>query len=382
MAAAAVDPEEYAQQAAEAFPANVVMFSGCRDEQTSADVANVSSFGLPTDAGPGGAGGACTCSMIKALEEKADWTWASLLAQMRRTLAQGRYTQIPQLSSSRAMDMNSAFSIAHPEPSGRRRALMVGINYPGSSCPLNGCHNDVETMSRYLSKQGYAAGDMTILMDDGRAEKPTKAAMEAGMKWLVQGAAQGDSLFFHYSGHGAQQRDTSGDEADGMDEALCPADFETAGLLSDDDIYCYLVGGLAEGVRLTCVLDCCHSGTILDLPYSFKADEGSLAAVENGSLSSMMPNEAFQMDVVKRFVQKRPLLCVAAGLVGGAAYCAMGEDGRRKVTENQTSLVSFLMCCMKRDLGEEEAQAKGPPPKNPPPEGPPPQEAGEAPAAA
>ena len=33
-------------------------------------------------------------------------------------------------------------------------------------------------------------------------------------QWLVAGAREGDSLFFHYSGHGGTQADTQGDEAD------------------------------------------------------------------------------------------------------------------------------------------------------------------------
>jgi hypothetical protein len=48
----------------EAIKANVIMFSGSKDDQTSADVFDISSFDLPSDAGPGGAGGACTNSLL------------------------------------------------------------------------------------------------------------------------------------------------------------------------------------------------------------------------------------------------------------------------------------------------------------------------------
>lgn len=53
---------------------------------------------------------------------------------------------------------------------------------------------------------------------------------------------------------------------------------------------------LPEGVTLTVVMDCCHSGSILDLPYTIKADEGTIAAVEAGESTSMLganPNFSF-----------------------------------------------------------------------------------------
>jgi hypothetical protein len=41
------------------------MCSGCKDDQTSGDVNDVSTFKLPAVVGPGGAGGACTNSMMQ-----------------------------------------------------------------------------------------------------------------------------------------------------------------------------------------------------------------------------------------------------------------------------------------------------------------------------
>lgn len=319
----------YAQKAEQVIPGNVIMFSGCKDSQTSADVYNTSSFGLPSDAGPGGAGGACTNAMIKALADGGDVSWVDLLRKMREILA-GQYSQIPQLSSSRQMDLHSAYSPKNQTGGGRCRALLVGINYVGSNCELRGCHNDVETMRRYLETQGFS-DDVRILMDDGEHDNPDKANIVAGMQWLVEGASAGDSLFFHYSGHGASVKDDDGDEADGKDECLCPVDLEVNGLLRDDDVFRYLVGPIPDGVQLTAVLDCCHSGTILDLPYAFKADEDSLQAVSNGQQSTMGPNPDFDFGKVLQVIQDHPGLCVAAAAVCGIAYVAMGKENRGKL---------------------------------------------------
>lgn len=66
--------------------------------------------------------------------------------------------------------------------------------------------------------------------------------------------------------------DTSGDEDDGMDETLIPVDFQSSGQIIDDDLFAELVRPLSKGVLMTCLFDCCHSGTVLDLPYIFTAD--------------------------------------------------------------------------------------------------------------
>merc|ERR1719478_1185895 len=187
------------------------------------------------------------------------------------------------LSSSREMDMSSPFGVAHDEPSGRYRGVMIGINYVGTANELSGCFNDVDTMKTYITTKGFSEDDLRILMDDGEHTEPTKDNIVEAMKWLVEGAGAGDSLFFHYSGHGASVRDEDGDEPDGKDETLVPLDFNSAGLLVDDDVFAYLVRPIPDGYRLTCVLDCCHSGTILDLPYVFKADDQGIASADEGT---------------------------------------------------------------------------------------------------
>ena len=55
--------------------------------------------------------------------------------------------------------------------------------------------------------------------------EPTKAAIEEGItEWLVGNARPGDNVVIWYSGHGSQMWDEDGDEDDGLDETLAPAD--------------------------------------------------------------------------------------------------------------------------------------------------------------
>ena len=46
-------------------------------------------------------------------------------------------------------------------------------------------------------------------------------------------------------------KDDDGDEKDGYDEALCPRDYASAGLIRDDDLYDILVKDLPGTEHLT-----------------------------------------------------------------------------------------------------------------------------------
>jgi Caspase domain len=62
-----------------------------------------------------------------------------------------------------------------------------------------------------------------------------------------------------------------GDEDDGYDETIIPLDFRQSGQIRDDDLFRVLVSPMAAGVTMTCLMDSCHSGTVLDLPYRYTA---------------------------------------------------------------------------------------------------------------
>jgi len=240
-----------------------------------------------------------------------------LLWAMRRLVVHGRPAerQVPTVSCSRLLDLNTSFSVINPKPSGRCRALLVGINYVGQEgLQMSVGHKDVAETRRYLLSQGYSADDVKVLVDDGRHEVPDKKAIEAGMSWLVHGAKPGDSLFFLYSGHGCTYiGDDETDSAEDADEALCPLDFRSAGMIFDDEIYRLLVGPLPEGVHLTCIIDCCQSGTVLHLPYAYSTCEGLLASSKAPRVSpSMEPNRHYDPGKMLHVIRQHPAMCAAA----------------------------------------------------------------------
>ena len=114
---------------------------------------------------------------------------------------------------------------------GRKRALLIGINYYGQRGQLKGCINDVENVFRLLVlTYGWDHRDITVLIDgtsanlpsDLETRKPTRANILSRMKWLVGDCIPGDALFLLYSGHGSQKEDPNGVEEDGMNETILP----------------------------------------------------------------------------------------------------------------------------------------------------------------
>lgn len=144
-----------------------------------------------------------------------------------------------------------------------KKALLVGINDyapAGAGGPdLRGCVNDVRDMASTLCSLKLIPCEPSSLkiLTDSRA---TRQNILDGLRWLVAGAKTGDVLIFHYSGHGTQVVDTSSDEPDKKDEAICPQDFRTAGVITDDNLR-EIFKHIPSGVNLDVILDSCFSGT-------------------------------------------------------------------------------------------------------------------------
>lgn len=165
-----------------------------------------------------------------------------------------------------------------------RRAFLVGINYRGTQCELSGCINDILMIKDLLiNNYGYDEQNILIMSDD-TVNKPTAMNILNGWKWLISNTSSDDfgkkyipsnqddnmDLFFHYSGHGSQVRDTNGDEEDGKDETICPIDFMSVGMITDDLIREKLVLKVPSNSKLVSVIDACHSESAFDLLWTVK----------------------------------------------------------------------------------------------------------------
>ena len=103
---------------------------------------------------------------------------------------------------------------------------------------------------------------VTTLLDS----QATTAKMLEELEKLVANSGPGDVLHFHYSGHGSQLKDNSvnKNEQDGLDEIICPIDLDWNNKVIRDNDLKRIFDKVPNGVNLTVVLDCCHSGGGLD----------------------------------------------------------------------------------------------------------------------
>lgn len=144
-------------------------------------------------------------------------------------------------------------------------ALVVGISdyihlEAGEGGDLKGAEHDALRVRDVLvMARGFPEENVRLLLN----HDATRAAVESGVtEWLVQNARPGDNVVIWYSGHGSQMWDEDGDEDDGLDETLAPADvlpLDTRNDISDDVFNQWL--GMLPTENVVVLLDNCNSGT-------------------------------------------------------------------------------------------------------------------------
>lgn len=216
----------------------------------------------------------------------------------------------------------------------RKKSLLIGINYVGSAHELKGCHSDIDNIAEFLSYRGYSNShrDRVMLSDSPAVEYsspyyPTGHNILAAMDWLV--GEPNCTLFLHYSGHGGQIRDVDGNRTTGLDDSIVPVDFEERGQLSSTLLHEHLVTRMAPNCTLFILMDCCHSGSAVELPFVYRSDtDGNISLMDNLRKGAQLVGEA--SDLIQRGFtfdkvgEARELLAGATSFFRGLKH--MGEQ--------------------------------------------------------
>lgn len=142
------------------------------------------------------------------------------------------------------------------------RILSISINYINSKRELFGCINDTITLHQNVKSNEWI--HMNELCNENYI--PTRKNMERELINFAKSTKAGGKYLFHYSGHGSFQH--GGNEKDRRIETLCPLDHEN-GQISDDWLRKNFIDLLNPNCDLYCIIDCCHSGTMLDLRFGY-----------------------------------------------------------------------------------------------------------------
>lgn len=161
----------------------------------------------------------------------------------------------------------------------KSKGVLFGLNYAyDPNARLNGCINDVQSMANFL-KATFNIPCEVYTDDVNRSACSAMGIIQRLYQLSCESYSENlDLVWIHYSGHGSYIRDGNSDEKDGCDECLVPSDYATAGLVPDDYI-CQLFRCFNPKTRVICVFDCCHSGTIGDVKYSWEGPRS--VVVEN-----------------------------------------------------------------------------------------------------
>ena len=144
------------------------------------------------------------------------------------------------------------------------RALIIGIDkYSAQNVPdLAGAVADARDLARTLKKQKIK--DITLIID----KAATRTTIIKALKELAARARPQDLVIITYAGHGAQETElVAGAEADGLDEFLVLANFDTSGTatserLLDDELFALVAQIAKSGARIILLADACYGGGI------------------------------------------------------------------------------------------------------------------------
>lgn len=155
-----------------------------------------------------------------------------------------------------------------PKLKGKRIALIsIGCNYPNSRYTLRGCANDAVDFSTtivQLCDQSNIFVKLFLSLDSNGGNFPSRQHILGLLGQVINDCNNGrySGFVFYFAGHGFQIPDNNGDESDRKDESVLGAD----GRIIKDDEFFQQLSHLKKGKEAIFVFDCCHSGSMLDLP--------------------------------------------------------------------------------------------------------------------
>lgn len=169
---------------------------------------------------------------------------------------------------------------------GQVRCLILALDYKYSIGHELTSSMDGSLMIR-LAKHAECT-DITTVTDRhlGEHNFPVRRYVMDQIKKVGARCQPGDWFVWFWAGHGINVPDNEDEEKDGLDQAFVTPDMNgrltERALLVDDDFAKALDTFVPLGVRILCICDCCHSGTICDIDtFNYRHDIYQISASQD-----------------------------------------------------------------------------------------------------
>jgi len=167
----------------------------------------------------------------------------------------------------------------------KKKALIVGLEYPGSSQELDGCLADALLMKKTIMDENvydFKEEDIIILEDRTEKNKDKYLGSRNNIIKTFNNIidSEPDFFFFYSACHGIRSYDRNKDEklyginskkinyynGTGKDSCIITSEKYSSNEIRDDE-FKIIMNKFKPTTSILAILDCCHSGTMLDLPY-------------------------------------------------------------------------------------------------------------------
>lgn len=150
-----------------------------------------------------------------------------------------------------------------------KKGLIIGINYTSNNKnndDLKGCVNDLVNLKAFLKTRCFFSKGQIKTLENKEASKEN-IIKEIENLVLYSNINPQSELWFSYSGHGTSKH--SFFEKDNKSEVICPSDYYKNGLIDDVWLQNNFIKKLHPKTKLFVLMDCCNSGTNMNLPYCY-----------------------------------------------------------------------------------------------------------------
>ena len=206
------------------------------------------------------------------------------------------------------------FPMAFAAP--QKHALIIGVSeYKSPFISTLQSNNDILVLEETMKQIGIPENNITTI---GK-KKATRDGIINAWNTLQENVKPGDFVYIHYSGHGSQVPDESGDEwEDGLDEVWVPYDaiykskqLDPKSVILDDEVetmHKRLRSTLGLSGQLFMTTDSCHNATIT---RSLDDPEGISRSLETDYPNIKIPPRPTESPK-DTFIELAPIISISA----------------------------------------------------------------------